>query len=861
MHGHVPEIVKRLAPLSALPATTTLKLTIGLPLRNQDALTNLLHDLYDPSSPRYRQYLTPDQFAQQFGPTEQDYQSVIAFAKAHGLTVTGTHSNRVLLDVSGPVSNVEDAFQVNLHVYHHPREPRTFFAPDTEPLVPSELPILDIEGLNNYILPRPKFHKEPAPSTTNAPTKVGTGPNGLGYMGSDFRNAYAPGVTNTGVGQSVALVEFDGFYSSDITSYETTAHLSTSTPITPVLLNGFNGKPSGTSDNGAIEVSLDIEMVLSMAPGISDVYVYEEAYTTNVPTVNDLLDRIATDNSAKQISCSWVIYFNSSSDSIFQQFAAQGQSFYNASGDDDAYIGDVVPPSDDPYITQVGGTTLTTSGAGGPWSSETTWQEGGGSGSSGGVSPYYAMPGWQQGVNMTFNDGSPTQRNFPDVAAVANNVFIVAEKGVQQSVGGTSCAAPLWAGYTALVNQQATVNGQGPVGFINPAVYNIGLDSDYTSDLHDITTGNNTNSIALSEFYATNGYDLCTGLGTPNGGNLMNTLLASPDPLQVTPISGFTATGLVGGPFNISQQTYTLTNNSGASLNWSSTTTASWLSVSPASGTLASHSSVSATVGLTPAANSLAVNRYAGTVWFTNLTSHFGQSRAYAIQVAEPLARNPGFETGDFAHWVLAGDDDTYDFVDNGALTGVTAHSGAYFAALGFPGTPATLTQYIPTFPGQPYLLSFWWQNPTTSTLGNLSSGVIPNQFFVKWNGNALINKTNMAVENSWTNFQFLVAATNTLTPLQFGASNTNGAFCIDDVTVTNFPQPAFTSVKRTNNTVTMTWSTVANYNYQLQYNTNLLGTNWTVLNGTIKATSSTTTTTDSTTNSPERFYRIALIL
>ncbi|HZV34840.1 MAG TPA: protease pro-enzyme activation domain-containing protein, partial [Verrucomicrobiae bacterium] len=584
LHGHVPEVVKHLAPISALPANSSLRLAIGLPLRNQDALTNLLHDLYDPSSPSYHQYLTPDQFAQQFGPSEQDYQAVIAFAKAHGLTVTGTHSSRQLLDVSGPVANIEQAFQINLHVYQHPNEPRTFFAPDTEPTVPANLSIQDIEGLNNYIIPHPKYRKEPAQSTTNAPVKVGSGPNGYGYMGSDFRTAYAPGVTNTGAGQSVALIEYDGFYTADITDYETAAHLSTSTPITTVLLNGFNGQPGGTSDGNEIEVALDIEMVLAMAPGIKDVYVYEDNVSdiTNATLVNDMLDRIATDNSSKQISCSWIITINATSDSIFQQYAAQGQSFYNASGDDDAYIGDVPPPSDNPYMTQVGGTTLTTSGAGGPWSSETTWQVGGGNGSSGGVSPYYAMPSWQEGVNMTFNNGSPTQRNFPDVAAVADQIFIVANDGVQQSVGGTSCAAPLWAAYTALVNQQAAATGKGPVGFVNAALYNIALGSGYGSTFHDITTGNNTNSFALSEFYATNGYDLCTGLGTPNGGNLMNALLASPDALQVSPNSGFTATGPVGGPFNISAQTYTLTNSSAASLNWSSTSTASWLSVSPA---------------------------------------------------------------------------------------------------------------------------------------------------------------------------------------------------------------------------------------------------------------------------------------
>ena len=133
LRGHVPAAVARLQPNGRLSATTEMKLAIGLPLRNQGALTNLLQQLYDPSSPNYQHYLTPEEFTAQFGPTEQDYQKVVAFARANGLTVTRTHGNRMLVDVSGNVADIEKAFHVTMRTYRHPTEARNFFAPDVEP--------------------------------------------------------------------------------------------------------------------------------------------------------------------------------------------------------------------------------------------------------------------------------------------------------------------------------------------------------------------------------------------------------------------------------------------------------------------------------------------------------------------------------------------------------------------------------------------------------------------------------------------------------------------------------------------------------------------------------------------------------
>src|SRR5438552_7478534 len=124
--GHIPSATARLQPVGRMPGSSRLNLVIGLPLRNQEALITLLDQLYDPASPQYRHYLSPEQFAERFGPVKEDYEALIAFATAQGLVVTATHPNRTLLDVNGLVEEIERAFHVRMQVYQHPTEARTF---------------------------------------------------------------------------------------------------------------------------------------------------------------------------------------------------------------------------------------------------------------------------------------------------------------------------------------------------------------------------------------------------------------------------------------------------------------------------------------------------------------------------------------------------------------------------------------------------------------------------------------------------------------------------------------------------------------------------------------------------------------
>ena len=548
VQGHLPAVIARQQPIGRVAASNRLDFAFGLPLRNPQGLTTLLRQMYQRGNPAFHHYLTPDEFAAAFGPTAADYQSVIDFAKAQGFAVTGTHPNRTLVDVNGAVEDIERALHVHLRLYHHPTENRIFYAPDAQPAIDLQTPVLAVSGLHNYTLPHPCI-RTGVPSPASQP-QAGSG-NGGTYFAGDFRAVYAQGISLTGAGQSVGLFELDGYNADDITSYENQAGMTNDPPLTNILIDGYSGA-ANSPDN--VELCADIEMAVAMAPGLASVLVYEGDPNVNT-VINDVLNRMATDDAAAQLSCSWLFDINASTGQIFQQFAAQGQSFFQASGDYGAYSGPIWEPADDPTITVVGGTSLSTAGALGSWASETTW-----SSSGGGISEVFPIPFWQQDLNMSASHGSTTMRNLPDVSMVATSFLLWVDGASTTDYSGTSFAAPLWAALTALVNEQAALNGQPQAGFLNPAIYDIGRSSNYTSCFHDITTGNNTTGSSPANFHAVAGYDLCTGWGTPIGSNLLAALLAPEDALVITPNAGFTAIGPVGGPFTAISETYLLTN-------------------------------------------------------------------------------------------------------------------------------------------------------------------------------------------------------------------------------------------------------------------------------------------------------------
>jgi subtilase family serine protease len=522
LHQHVRTVVAngRAASVEAMPHNQHMKLAIILPGRNQSELTSLLKRLYDPSSPDYRHFLTVAQFTERFGPTKRDYQAVVKFARSKGFSVTNAPANRMLVHIDGTVSQVNKAFHVTMTNYRHPTENRNFYSPDREPSLDLSVPVAHIAGMNNFSNPRPKFKRAPPNFRRNA---VGSAPSGA-YLGSDMRAAYYGGTALTGSGQAVGLLEFDGYNVSDVAA--SFAGQPNGVPIHNVLIDGATAGSDG--DDG--EQVLDIVQAASIAPGLSQVRVYIAPGNSQIGVGDvDIFNEMATENIAKQLSCSWGWNPEDTTqlDPIFQEFAAQGQTLFVASGDAGAYTGsnttDSSYPAESVYVVAVGGTDLTTNGAGGAWQSEIAWADSGGGPADDG----FAIPSWQTGVANSTNQASPSVRTVPDVAAEGNTDNYLCNQGsCTGDYGGTSFAAPRWAGFLALVNQQAVVSGGSSLGFINPAIYSIGESANYNSDFHDITSGSNNNGQGQS-FNAVVGYDLVTGWGSPNGQNLINALAGS----------------------------------------------------------------------------------------------------------------------------------------------------------------------------------------------------------------------------------------------------------------------------------------------------------------------------------------------
>jgi len=531
------------APLGAqaigrLPGSQILQLAISLPLRNQTKLDALLKEIHDPTSPNYHRYLSSSQFTEQFGPTQGQYQQVIAYVKAHGFTVTHTSASRQLLNVTGPVSAVEQAFQVNMQVYQHATENRTYFAPNVEPTAERGLPILGVSGLTDRVRPHPML-KKASPRSDLQSNQTGSGPGGQ-FLGSDFRAAYySAGIANplTGSGQALALSELGQWNMADVTAYFAAVNQPLHVPVITELLGGTDGVCAGACDDG--EEANDIIQIISMAPGASVLIVYEDA--SNNADI-DIFDAFATENISKQMSWSFGIGDSNAvaDEQQFQKFHAQGQNFFVASGDEGANLGDGGWPGFSSNVTDVGGTDLTTTSAGGAWSSETGWV-GSGTGwcdSSNSSTPCYGSPGdayagipnWQVPSIITAAGGNTTYRNVPDVSADANtDSFWCAGGTCQGGLGGTSLAAPRWAGFLALVNEQAAASGDASVGFLSPLAWTIGQGSSYVTTFHDITTGSNPSGSTVAagftgSFTALAGFDMVTGWGTPDGQGTLDTL-------------------------------------------------------------------------------------------------------------------------------------------------------------------------------------------------------------------------------------------------------------------------------------------------------------------------------------------------
>ena len=525
---HVRDAVREATAPSVgrLPASQILSIDAVLPLGDPAGLTKFLSDLYNPSSPSYHQFLTVQAFTQRFGPPQQNYDALVSYAKSVGFTVTGGTLDSMDVQLKGSVATIESAFHVTMGTYQDPVANRVFYAIDKEPTPNLPFSLWHISGLDNYSVPHTmlrsksdyaKIHGISMDAVTGPDATTGSGPS-ASFLGSDMRAAYYGG-TLTGAGQNLGLFEYIGTDLADLNTYYKNVGQTNKVPVTLVSTDGTSTSCVDTRAGGYCddtEQTLDMTQALGMAPGLASLTMYVGSVDTAIIGALTSHNPLPT-----TIGCSWgwTPADPSTLDPYFQRMAAQGQNFFAASGDSSTWSKRVEAwPADDAYVVSVGGTDLTTTSAGGPWKSETAWVD-----SGGGISPdKIAIPSWQKisGVITSTNKGSTVYRNGPDISANANFTFYVCadqQACTANDYGGTSFAAPMWAGYIALVNQQRATNGLSTLGFLNPIIYPENVTSSYSSNFHDITSGKS------GSYSAVVGYDLVTGWGSPNSG-LFNTL-------------------------------------------------------------------------------------------------------------------------------------------------------------------------------------------------------------------------------------------------------------------------------------------------------------------------------------------------
>ena len=520
---HVREAIRngQAQAIGRLPENRMMQLDLVLPIRDQAGLDTFLSEVTDPTSSSYRHFLTPAEFTTRFGPTQQDYDAVVKYAMANGLTIVGGSRDGMEVQVKGPVSAVERALHLTMRTYQHPTEGRTFYGPDREPTPSLPFALWHVSGLDNYSIPHPMLVKKSDYAAAHGMAvedvvkhaTTGSGPS-ASFLGSDMRAAYYGGTALTGAGQNLGLFEYEGTDLADLNTYY--KNVSQTLPITPVLLS-TDGTSTACLDTRAggdcddTEQTLDMTQALGMAPGLASLVVYIGSTDTAIISAMTTNSPLPT-----TIGCSWgwTPADPSTLDPYFEKMAAQGQNFFAASGDSSTWSkSNEAWPADDAHVVSVGGTDLVTASAAGPWQSETAWTD-----SGGGISPdSIAIPTWQQlsGVINSSNKGSTTLRNGPDVSANANFTFYTCADQttcLANEYGGTSFAAPMWAAYIALVNQQLVANGQPTIGFLNPTIYAQNVTSSYAADFHDITSGTS------GSYSAVTGFDLVTGWGSPNSG-------------------------------------------------------------------------------------------------------------------------------------------------------------------------------------------------------------------------------------------------------------------------------------------------------------------------------------------------------
>jgi hypothetical protein len=577
--------------------------SVALAARNPAALHQAAAAVADPRSPQFHHYLAKNQFASLYGPTAATIGGVESALRSADLKVTSVSSNHLFVHFSGTIGQAESAFRT--HIANFRTASGRSGTATTRPVsLPASVAgqVVSVLGLNTLLKPSTSFERgsktsTPKPVTpaaiphyANAPNACPAARDAASSFGglTDDQIAHAYGVDglyknhDVGAGQTVAIFEQEPFALSDLQAFDTCYFGASAarTMLSRVSVKTIDGG-AGTGP-GSGESILDIDDVSAMAPG-ANIEVYEAPLTT--PGAMDETNAIVQDDTAKVVTTSWGLceldevnlepgYINAENQ-IFEQGALQGQSTFASSGDagSDGCAYDSPQPADptlsdgdpdsQPFVTSVGGTTITD--ANNP-PSEQVWNDGNDGGAAGGgVSAVWSAPSWQQpfldtaaaGNAVTHGGGglSPCPesangslcREEPDVSAQADEytgaiTVYIADFGGWNTFGGTSSSAPLWAGMLADINASSGCQASGGVGFVSPLLYAVAsVPSERKASFNDVTNGNNdVFDLSNGAFYAAHtGYDMASGLGTPRvtgstgqGGLAMNlcALASSTDP-------------------------------------------------------------------------------------------------------------------------------------------------------------------------------------------------------------------------------------------------------------------------------------------------------------------------------------------
>jgi subtilase family serine protease len=555
----------------------TTSFDVALNGANDAALTTFIANLSNPASPQYRHYLTTTQFAQRFGASASTLAAVTNYFTSYGIDVGTLSKGHIILHLRGSTTVIARAFATPVVTVR--RSDGVLAAQFTSSAtLPSAIAhdVAGVAGLSTVVPPTPNLTAPRAiahavtPGPCPSAGSQSTTPNSLGgYPAQQQAQLY--GLSSQwaagfdGAGQTIAVYELGPYSATDVSTYDACYGVSPS--ITTTNVDG------GTSGTAIDEATLDIEEITALAPGAA-IKVYQAPNNGAGPI--DLYQRIADDNVASIVSVSWGDCEADPNGSvaveqpIFEQMAAQNQTVIAASGDNGSSDCSglttnspaVDDPASQPLVTGVGGLTVNSIDP----LQQTVWNRGSsGGGGGGGQSIAWTRPSWQVATGITPNE---TGRLVPDLSTMADpgTGFIQYFSGVWGTIGGTSISAPL---VSALVAVAAQSCGTDRLGFINPSLYAMA-----STGFADVTTGTNDVN-GVGSYSAGPGYDLASGLGSPNGAPFIAGLCPASYDAAKSTFALSAATALVNGAGIHVTATLHNTNNSplaNASVNVTATT-------------------------------------------------------------------------------------------------------------------------------------------------------------------------------------------------------------------------------------------------------------------------------------------------